>query len=340
MTEITPTAADALRAATALPLIVGPMFLVSNAALVTAACQEGVIGSFPARSKWTAAEFETFLKEVTTTLDAYKTANPGKTVAPYSINLSVRKNSARLQADLDLCEKYKVPIVHASGPVSAEIVNRIKSYGGILLQDALTVEEARHAVAAGVDGIIAVAAGAGGQAGMINPIVLVNEIRQFHGGLLILAGSLSTGRDIAAAQALGADMVLMGTRFLATQESAAEPDYKKMVVDSGSADIIYTSAISGIAGSFLKASIVANGYDPEDLKKRGPGADKIPTPPGQEGRAWKYVWSAGQAAGNIADLPTVAELTDRLKAEYLAAKVDLARKFGTAPPAAPKPPQP
>lgn len=333
--------ADNLRAKTSLPLIVGPMFLVSNADLVLASCKEGIVGSFPAGSKWTSADFETFLKDVTDGLADYKAKNPGKTVAPYSINLSVRKNTARLQADLALCEKYKVPIVHASGAVTPEIVKQIHSYGGIIVQDALTAEEAKHAVAAGVDGIIAVAAGAGGQAGTVNPFVLLGEIRQFYDGLLILAGGLTTGKDVLAAQTMGADFALMGTRFLATKESAAEPDYKKMVLNSGSSDVIYTSAISGIAGSFLKASIEQNGYDAEDLRKRGPGADKIPTPPGEEGKAWKYVWSAGQASGNITDLPSVADLADRLKTEYADAKTALAKKLGLGPkPASPKAPAP
>lgn len=344
MSRKAPSPAESLKARTALPLIAGPMFLVSNAELVIAACKEGIVGSFPAGSKWTANEFEDWLKEVTTALDDFSAKNPGKTVAPYSVNLSVKKQTPRLQADLDLCEKYKVPVVHASGEVTPEIVQKIHGYGGIILQDAMTADEARKAVAAGVDGVVAVTNGAGGQAGTMNPFVLLNEIRAFYDGLVVLAGGLSEGKDIAAAQAMGADFVIMGTRFIATQESAAEPAYKQMILDAKSSDIIYTSAISGVPGSFIRQSMEQMGYDAEDLRKRGPGADKIPPPPGQENRAWKYVWSAGQVAGQINDIPTVAALAARLKQEYEDAKSDLAAKFGfaakkSAPPAK-KPPTP
>lgn len=328
-----------LASKTALPLIVGPMFLVSNEDLVLAACKEGLVGAFPAGSRWTSADFEKFLKTVTDGLDDFKAQNPGKTVAPFAVNLSAKKQTPRLLADLDLCEKYKVPVVHFSGDAPPAIVQRIQAYGGIVLQDALTIEEARHAKAAGVDGIIAVATGAGGQAGTLNPMVLINEIRGFYDGLLILAGGLSTGNDILAAQAMGADMVVMGTRFLATKESAAEPAYKQMVLDVKSSDIIYTSAISGVPGNFMKPSILQSGYDAEDLRKRGPGADKLPPPTGTENRAWKYVWSAGQVAGSITDIPTTADLATRLKQEYADAKAAMAKKLGLAP-AAPKKPKP
>ena len=341
MTDKAKTPLENITSKTSLPLIVGPMFLVSNEDLVLAACKEGIVGTFPAGSRWTSADFETFLKTVTSELDDFKTKT-GKTPAPYSINLSVKKKTPRLQADLDLCEKYKVPIVHASGGVTPEIVQKIHGYGGIIVQDAMTADEARHAVAAGVDGIIAVASGAGGQAGTINPFVLLNEIRQFYDGLLVLAGSLSSGKDILAAQTLGADMVIMGTRFVATKESAADPAYKQMIVDVKSSDIIYTSAISGVPGNFIRQSIEQSGYDAENLRKLGPGADKIPTPPGQEGRAWKYVWSAGQTVGTISDIPTTADLATRLKQEYADAKAEMANKLGFAAPAAakPKPPSP
>lgn len=331
---------DKLASATTLPVIVGPMFLVSNEDLVLAAAKEGLVATFPAASRWTSADLESFLKKVTTDLDDFRAQNPGKTVAPFGVNLSVKKKTARLAADLDLLEKYKVPVVHLSGDATPDIVARIKGYGGIVLQDAHTTEEAKIAAAAGVDGIIAVASGAGGQAGTINPFVLLNEIRQFHDGLLILAGGLSTGKDVLAAQAMGADMVIMGTRFLATKESAADPAYKQMVVDAQSSDIIYTSAISGAPGNFMRQSLEAFGYDVEDLRKRGAGADKIPPPPGEENRAWKYVWSAGQAAGNIKDIPTVADLAARLKQEYADAKLAAAKKFGLVPPAKPKTPKP
>jgi nitronate monooxygenase len=329
-----------LKAATSLPLIVAPMFLVSNKDLVLASCKEGLIGSFPAGALWTSAAFEQQLVDLNDGLAKLKAANPGASVAPYAVNLTFKSTNKRLDADIDLCVKHKVPIILASHEATQEQIDKIHAYGGIVLHDAATLEQADKAVAAGADGIIAIAAGAGGQGGTMNPIALITGIKEFFDGPVILAGCLNTGNDILAAQTMGADLVVMGTRFIATKESAAEPEYKQMIVDAQTSDIIYTSAISGAPGNFIRQSLEACGYDAEQLRKEGASAAKIPPPPGQESRAWKYAWSAGQGVSGIHDIPSVADLADRLRVEYDDAKFDVAWKLGLFPPAHPPPPAP
>jgi len=326
---------DSLKSGTSLPLIVAPMFLVSTEDLVIASCKEGLVGSFPSGACWTSAAFEQMLITINDGLDKIK--NP----APYAVNITFKDTNKRLDADIDICVKYKVPIVLASHHATKEQIDKIHTYGGIVMHDAATPEQAKAAVAAGADGIIAVAAGAGGQAGTLNPIALLGAIRQFFDGPLALAGCLNTGKDILAAQAMGADFAVMGTRFIATAEAHAEPAYKQMLVDAQSSDIIYTSAVSGAPGNFIKQSLENAGYDAEDLRKKGASAARIPTPAGQEGKAWKYAWSAGQGVGSINDIPTVAELSNRLKTEYSDAKADMALRLGIVPKkTTPKPPAP
>ncbi|MEZ0260928.1 MAG: NAD(P)H-dependent flavin oxidoreductase [Alphaproteobacteria bacterium] len=326
---------------TSLPLIVAPMFLVSTEDLVLASCKEGLVGSFPSGASWTSAAFEQVLIAINDGLDKIKKADPAAKPGPYAVNITFKDTNKRLDADIDMCVKYKVPIVLASHHATKEQIDKIHAYGGIVLHDATTPEQAKAAVAAGADGIIAVAAGAGGQAGAMNPFALIGAIRQFFDGPLALAGCLNTGKDILAAQAMGADFAVMGTRFIATAEAHAEPAYKQMIVDSQSSDIIYTSAVSGAPGNFIKQSLENAGYDAEDLRKKGASAARIPTPPGQEGKAWKYAWSAGQGVGAINDIPTVAALATRLKTEYEDAKADMRATLGLAPKAATsKPPAP
>jgi nitronate monooxygenase len=329
-------AAD-LKADTTLPVIVAPMFLVSGKDLVLAACKEGLVGSFPAGQLWTSAEFEKRLVEINDGIDQLKAANPGGKIGPYAVNLTFKSTNKRLEGDIDLCVKHKVPIVLASHEATQEQIDKIHAYGGIVLHDAATIEQADKAVAAGADGIIAIAAGAGGQGGTMNPIALIGGIREFFDGPIILAGCLTTGHDILTAQTMGAALVVMGTRFIATAEATAEPEYKQMIVDAHASDVIYTSAISGAPANFLRQSLENCGYDVEDLKKKGASAAKIPPPPGQESRAWKYAWSAGQGVSGIHDIPTVQELSDRLKVEYATAKTALAERLGFAPPSAPPP---
>lgn len=327
--------ADDLKSKLSLPLIMAPMFLVSTPDLAIAACQEGVVGSFPALNQWTSAGFEQWLVKMNHDLEELRLKDPDKKIAPYAVNLIVNKTNTRLQDDLDLCVKYKVPIVITSLGASPEVISAVHSYGGIVLHDVTNAVHAKKAIAAGADGLITVASGAGGHAGTMNPIALVSEIRQFYDGLIALAGCMSSGNDILSAEAMGADFAYMGTRFISTVESNAVEDYKKMVREATASDIIYTSAISGIPANFLRQSMEKAGFNMELIKKEGPHAGKMKSL-AEEANAWKDVWSAGQGVSNIHDTPTVAELIDRLKKEYAGAQKTLLAKF-KPPSSAPKP---
>jgi nitronate monooxygenase len=340
------TPKDALKAQTSLPVIVAPMFLVSNPDMALASCKEGLVGSFPALNQLTSEGFEEWLIKMNEGIDKLKKDNPDKTIGPYAVNLIVHKTNPRLEEDLALCIKHKVPIVITSLGAVPDLVDAVHSYGGIVLHDVTNVEHAKKAVAAGADGLIAVSAGAGGHAGTRNPVSLVNEIREFFDGIVVLAGCLSHGQDVLAAQAMGADFAYMGTRFVATKESSADPAYKQMICDATASDVIYTSAVSGIPANFLKDSMAKAGFDIEKLKKEGAtstGKLKPLDAHGEEAKAWKTVWSAGQGVSNIHDCPAVSDLADRLKTEYTDAKTDLAARLGLTPPpvkakpAAPKP---
>ena len=287
------------------PAIAAPMFLVSNPKLVAATCKAGVIGAFPALNQRTTAGFVDWLDELGSSLTAKD--------APYGVNLIVHKSNPRLSADLAEVVKHKVPLVITSLGAVAEVVDAVHAYGGIVFHDIVNARHAEKAAKAGVDGLIPVAAGAGGHAGVVNPFALVPEIRRIFPGYIALSGCISTGRGIAAARALGADFAYMGTRFIATQESAAPEAYKQMLLGSTSADILYTPAISGIPASFLRPSIVKAGLDPEHLVHDG----KIDL--GTElsaGKAWKDIWSAGQGVTEVRDVPPAGELCARLIQEY------------------------
>lgn len=328
------TDAHDLSAKTTLPVIVAPMFLVSTPELALAACAEGMVGSFPALNCWTSADFEKWLQRMNDGIVDLKAKQPDADIAPYAVNLIVNKTNPRLAADVDLCVKYKVPVIITSLGLSDDVIKKIHSYGGIVLHDVANVDHAKKAAAAGVDGLIAVSAGAGGHAGTANPMALIGEIRQFYDGFVALAGAVSRGQDILAAQAMGADFAYMGTRFIATAECAAAPEYKSMIVGAKSSDIIYTPAISGIPANFLKDSIEKAGFNLDDIKKQGMNATKMKSLT-DEAKAWKNVWSAGQGAGTINDTPTVHDLALRLKAEYAAAAQRLNAKIKS-----PKPPAP
>ncbi len=288
-----------------IPAIAAPMFLVSNPKLVAACCKAGVIGAFPALNQRSTAGFVEWLDELGATLTDKD--------APFGVNLIVHKTNPRLQADLAEVIKHKVPLVITSLGAVAEVVDAVHAYGGIVFHDIVNARHAEKAAKAGVDGLIPVAAGAGGHAGLVNPFALVPEIRRIFPGYIALSGCISSGRGIAAAQALGADFAYLGTRFIATQESAASDDYKQMLLGATSADILYTPAISGIPASFLRPSIIKAGLDPENLTHDG----KIDL--GTElsaGKAWKDIWSAGQGVTEVRDVPPAGELCARLIREY------------------------
>jgi len=295
-----------------LPLIAAPMFLVSGPRLVTETCKAGVIGTFPALNQRSSEGFEQWLEDINAVLQdhAHTTGVPA---APFGVNLIVHPTNPRLHADLKLCVKHRVPVVITSLGAVKEVVDAVHSYGGLVFHDVTNLRHAQKAAAAGVDGLIAVCAGAGGHAGTLSPFALMNEIRQFFEGVVILSGSLSSGQDLAAARMLGADLGYMGTRFINTRESMAADDYKDMIIGSHAADIVYTPKVSGIPASFMRQSLEAAGLL-DAVHDSGKAMDLS-----DEAKAWKTVWSAGQGVGSIVDVPTTAELVARLKREYIEA---------------------
>ncbi|MCA0405188.1 MAG: nitronate monooxygenase family protein [Proteobacteria bacterium] len=292
-----------------LPAIVSPMFLVSGPALVTACCKAGLLGTFPALNQRTTEGYEAWIDEIEGAL--------GPQDAPYGVNLIVHGSNKRLEADLAVTVKRKVPLVITSLGAVKDVVDAVHSYGGLVFHDVINRRHAEKAAEAGVDGIIAVCAGAGGHAGTLSPFALVSEIRSVFNGTVILAGAMSTGAHILAARAMGADLAYLGTRFIATKESMADAGFKEMICNTSAADILYTPAISGVNANFMRPSIVAAGLDPDNLPAHG----KMDM--NNEARAWKNIWSAGQGVGSIRDVPSVADLAARLKAEYEAARAGL-----------------
>ncbi|WP_258911119.1 NAD(P)H-dependent flavin oxidoreductase [Pseudomonas putida] len=291
-----------------LPVVAAPMFLISNPTLVLACCASGVVGSFPALNQRDSAGFKAWLEEIEAGLAQLQAP------APYAVNLIVHPTNPRLQADLALCVEHRVPIVITSLGAVKEVVDAVHGYGGLVFHDVTTRRHAEKAAEAGVDGLIAVAAGAGGHAGTWSPFALAAEIRQFFDKTLLLAGCLNHGHEILAAQLLGADLAYMGTRFIATTESQAQDAYKQMLLDAHAADIIHTPAVSGIPASFLRPSLEQAGYDMNALK--GSHEQGKLKPIDDEAKAWKTVWSAGQGVGEIHDLPSASALIERLHSEY------------------------
>jgi nitronate monooxygenase len=306
-----------------LPVIGAPMFIVSTPSLVMAQCKAGIVGSFPALNARPASQLDEWLAQISEELAAYARAHPHAKVAPFAVNQIVHASNDRLEQDLRSCVKYRVPIVITSLRPPAEVMSAVHSYGGIVFHDVINLRHAEKAAAQGVDGIIAVCAGAGGHAGLLSPFALVKQIRGIYGGTIILAGAMSTGADVLAAQALGADLAYMGTRFIATAEGNASVAYKQMLVDSRAEDIVYTSLFSGISGNYLRGSVVHTGMDPDRL----PEADKTKMNFGTGGntdlKAWKDIWSAGQSVSGIREVEPVEALVERMAGEYEAARASI-----------------
>lgn len=315
---------DSLRNTLSLPLVAAPMFLISGPELALACCKQGIVGSFPALNQRTSEGCEEWLIQMNRELSTYRDEHPDQQVAPYAVNLIVHKTNPRWQADLELCVKHQVPIVITSLGAASQVVEAVHSYGGLVFHDVTNQKHARKAAEAGVDGIIAVAAGAGGHAGTINPFVLVHEIREVFDGAIILAGGLSHGEDLLAAQAMGADLAYMGTRFINTTESQAEDAYRNMIIEAVSADIIHTPAVSGIPASFMRQSLEAAGFPMDKLHQAGDinYGEKL-KPIDDEAKAWKTVWSAGQGVSQIHDVLSVEALVARLSDEYHSARSTL-----------------
>jgi nitronate monooxygenase len=301
------------------PAIAAPMFLVSGPDLVVEACRAGVVGTFPALNQRTTEGYEAWLTEIEARLAVAESASR-RGPAPFGVNLIVHRTNTRLRDDLEATVRHRVPLVITSLGAVSDIVDAVHSYGGTVLHDVINLRHAEKALEAGVDGLIAVAAGAGGHAGTLSPFAFVAELRAMTRKLIALSGSISHGREIAAARLLGADFAYLGTRFIATQESRADEAYKSMLLASAAKDVVYTPAISGVHANFLRPSIQAAGLDPDDL----PTGAKLDM--GHEHKAWKTIWSAGQGTGSITDIPTTAELCARLAREYedaLASRVSL-----------------
>jgi nitronate monooxygenase len=301
-----------------IPVFGAPMFLVSGPDLVIEQCKAGVIGSFPALNARPQEELDRWLTRIETELAQHRREHPAKKVAPFAVNLILNKANRRLDADLAVVLAHKVPIVVTSLSAPTALVPRVHDYGGIVFHDVIKGRHAEKALEAGVDGLIAVCAGAGGHAGTLNPFALVNELRRMHEGALVLAGAITNGADVLAAEAMGCDLAYLGTRFIATRESLAAGRYKQMIVDSGAGDIVYTPLFSGVHGSYLAGSIRNAGLDPENLpvhETAGLYRSREDRP-----KTWKEIWGAGQGVGDIDDIPSVADLVDRLEAEYRAAR--------------------
>lgn len=305
-----------------LPLIGSPMYIVSGPELVIEQCKAGIIGSFPALNARPKEQLDAWLEKITLELNTYKAANPSNKVAPYAVNQIVHQSNDRLMYDMKLCVKHKVPIVITSLRPPGEVVDAVHSYGGLVFHDVISIKHAKKALDQGVDGIIAVCAGAGGHAGTLSPFALVKEIRDIYDGFIILSGSMSCGQDILAAQCMGADLAYFGTRFIATKEANAVIEYKDMIVHSNAEDIIYSSLFTGIHGSYLKGSITNSGLDPNSLVEGSKntmdfGADA------NKAKAWKDIWGAGQGVGSMKDIPSVNDLVNNLALEYDTKKKEL-----------------
>ena len=293
-----------------LPVIAAPMFLISGPKLVVECCKNGIVGTFPALNQRTSEGFEEWLIQIKSELKAFE-EETGKKAAPFGVNLVVHPTNPRLEADVKLCVKHQVPLVITSLGAVSQVVDAIHSYGGLVFHDIIKKRHAEKAAEAGVDGLILVSAGAGGHAGTINPMSLIAEVKKFFHKTIILSGCISTGRDVASALQMGADLAYMGTRFINTEESKATEEYRKMIIDAGASDVVYTAAISGVHANFLAASLQAAGITEEDLKKdtKIDFGKELDT----EAKAWKTIWSAGQGVTTIDDILPVSKLVEDLK---------------------------
>tara|TARA_R110002051_G_scaffold324988_2_gene425046 strand:- start:37007 stop:37981 length:975 start_codon:yes stop_codon:yes gene_type:complete len=311
-----------------LPVVAAPMFLISGPELVIECCKNGIVGTFPALNQRTSEGFEEWLVQIKTTLASFE-KETGKKAAPFGVNLIVHQTNPRLEADLKLCIKHKVPLIITSLGAVSQVVDAIHSYGGLVFHDIIKKRHAEKAVEAGVDGLILVAAGAGGHAGTINPMSLVAEIKKFYHKTVLLSGCISTGRDVASAVQMGADLAYMGTRFINTHESKATDEYRNMIIKAGASDIVYTASISGVHANFLAASLTAAGITAEDLKKdvKIDFGKELDT----EAKAWKTIWSAGQGVATIDNSISVTELVTNLKAEFKTAIEEQAKVLSTFP---------
>lgn len=307
-----------------LPVIGAPMFIAGNPQLVVEQCKAGIVGSFPALNARPKEALDDWLTQIEAALDAARKAHPEAPPAPYAVNQIVHKSNDRLEHDVETCVRHKVPITITSLRAPNEVVQAVHGYGGIVLHDVINVRHAQKALEAGVDGLILVCTGAGGHAGRLSPFALIGEVRRFFDGPIVLSGAIATGDAVLAAQAAGADLAYIGTRFLATPEASVPERYKEEILRATANDIIYTDLFSGVHGNYLRHSVVAAGYDPENLPKSDPSKMNFGSSGGAEKKVWRDIWSAGQGVGQIDAVMPVAEVVSKLRAEYAAARERLA----------------
>jgi len=303
-----------------LPVIGSPLFIISNPKLVIEQCKAGIVGSMPALNARPAEQLEDWLAEITETLAAYNKANPDKPAAPFAINQIVHKSNDRLEHDMQVCAKYKVPVVITSLGAREDVNQAVHGWGGVVLHDIINNKFAHKAIEKGADGLIAVAAGAGGHAGTKSPFALVQEIRQWFDGPLALSGAIASGDAVLAAQAMGADLAYMGSAFIATHEARASDAYKQAIVECNSDDIVYSNLFTGVHGNYLAPSIRTAGLDPDNLPESDPSKMNFG---GASAKAWKDIWGCGQGIGAIGSVVSTAEMVARLKREYTAARARL-----------------
>ena len=305
-----------------LPIIGSPLFIISNPKLVIAQCQAGVVGSMPALNARPASQLDDWLAEITETLAAYNAAHPDAPAAPFAINQIVHKSNDRLDHDMAVCAKYKVPIIITSLGARTDVNDAVHAWGGVVLHDIINNTFAKKAIEKGADGLIAVAAGAGGHAGVKSPFALIQEIRQWFDGPVALSGSIATGGAVLAAQAMGADFAYIGSAFIATEEARASEAYKQAIVDGNSDDVVYSNLFTGVHGNYLKPSIRAAGLDPDNLPESDPTKMNFG---GDAKKAWKDIWGCGQGIGAVDAVVPAAERVARLRREYEAARARLSR---------------
>ena len=313
-----------------LPVIAAPLFIISGPELVIAQCKAGIVGSFPALNARPSGMLDEWLHRITEELAAHNRDNPDRPAAPFAVNQIVHKSNNRLEEDYEVCAKWQVPLTITSLGAREDLNKAVHSWGGIVLHDVINDRFARKAIEKGADGLIPVAAGAGGHAGVLSPFALMQEIREWFTGLVALSGSIACGRSVLAAQAMGADFGYIGTPWVATAEANAQPAYKDAVVAGNAADIVYSNLFTGVHGNYLRPSIVAAGLDPDNLPVSDPSAMNFGSGGNTEAKAWKDIWGSGQGIGAVKAVETVAQRVDRLEAEYNAARAELAAKAGMA----------
>lgn len=309
-----------------LPVIASPLFIISGPDLVIAQCKAGVVGSFPSLNARPISQLDEWLARITEELADWDRKNPDRPSAPFAVNQIVHKTNNRLDEDVALCKKYKVPLIITSLGANPEMNAEIHSWGGVILHDVINDKFARKAIEKGADGLIPVAAGAGGHAGGLSPFALMQELRQWFDGPIALSGSIACGRSILAAQAMGADLAYVGSAFIATKEANAVQGYKDMIVESSGEDIVYSNLFTGVHGNYLRPSIERAGLDPNNLPEADPSKMNFGSGGNTEAKAWKDIWGCGQGIGVLKDIPSAGEFVDRLAAEYEAAKAELAAK--------------